>query len=121
MNATRPDQIDFNFNKANLFREESVTDLNVGSIRCLKPIKLDGTDDPARMTIYVGHAQLRTSKGLVPIQTRLKATTLRNALEEFPGAMQQVLEEMVEKMKRMQEQQKTSQTQNESPIIAPGR
>ena len=33
---------------ANLYREESYTDLKAGSLRKLVPVKADGTDDPAR-------------------------------------------------------------------------
>ena len=120
MNASSPDQIDLNFNIKNLCREESVTDLKVGSIRCLKPIKPDGGDDENRMTIFVGHAQLHSPQGLVPLQSHLKATTLKQAIEEFPGAMKKALEEMVERAKQMQAQQQ-AQKQNESRIITPGR
>jgi len=121
MNASSPDQIDFNFNVKNLCREESVTDLKVGSIRCLKPINADGSDDDARMTIFVGHTQLHSPQGLVPLQAQLKATTLQQAIEEFPGAMQKALEEMVERMKQMQAQQEAQKQESESRIITPGR
>lgn len=121
MNASSPDPIDFNFNINNLCREESITDLKVGSIRCLKPIKPDGTDDENRMTIFVGHAQLHSPQGLVPLQSHLKATTLEQAIEEFPGAMKKALDEMVERAKQMQAQQQAAQKQSESRIITPGR
>lgn len=121
MNAKNQDQIDFTFNQQNLCREESVTDLKVGSIRCLRPIKPDGTDDESRQTIFIGHTQLNTPQGLVPLQTLLQATTLQKALTEFPGAMKKALEEMVEKAKQMQAQQQAAQKKNESRIIVPGR
>lgn len=121
MTANSPDQIDFNFNKKNLCREESVTDLKVGSIRCLRPIKPDGTDDKTRMTIFVGHTQLHSPQGLVPLQSQLKATTLKKAMEEFPGAMKKALEEMVERMQQMQAQQQAAQKEDDSRIIMPGR
>ena len=120
MNAGSPDPIDFNFDKNNLCREESVTDLKVGSIRCLKPIKPDGTDDENRVTVFVGHTRIQSPQGLVPFQSLLKATTLEQAIEEFPGAMKKALGEMVEKAKEMQAQQQ-AQKQNESRIITPGR
>ena len=114
-------QIDFIFNKENLCREESVTDLKVGSIRCLRPIKPDGDDDESRQTIFVGHTQLNTPQGFVPLQALLQATTLQQAIEEFPGAMKKALEEMVERAKQMQDQQQAAQRKNESRIIVPGR
>ncbi len=121
MDTVSQEQIDFTFNRKNLCREESVTDLSVGAIRCLKPINPDGTEDKERVTIYVGHTQLQSPQGLVPLQARLKATTLEEAMDEFPAAMKKALEEMVENMKRMQEQQKASQQKSESRIITPGR
>ena len=121
MTDNNQDQIDFTFNQQNLCREESVTDLKVGSIRCLRPIKPDGTDDTSRQTIFVGHSQLNTPQGLVPLQTLLQATTLQLAIEEFPGAMKKALQEMVERAKQMQDQQRAAEKRNESRIIVPGR
>ena len=121
MTANSPEQIDFTFNKQNLCREESVTDLNVGSIRCLRPIKPDGTKDESRQPIFVGHTQLNSPQGLVPLQTALQATTLEQAIDEFPGAMKKALEEMVERAQQMQAQQQPAQKENKSRIIMPGR
>jgi hypothetical protein len=121
MTDNSPDQIDFTFEKQNLCREESVTDLKIGSIRCLKPIKTDGTEDESRQVIFVGHTQLNSPQGLVPVQAALEATTLEKAIDEFPGAMKKALEEMMERAKQMQAQQQASQKDNESRIIMPGR
>ena len=33
---------------ANLYREETVTDLRVATLRCLTPIKPDGSEDASR-------------------------------------------------------------------------
>lgn len=121
MNASSSKQIDFTFNRNSLYREDSVTDLSVGSIRRLKPIQPDGTEDKERATIYVANSQLNSPQGLVPLQARLKATSLDQAMEEFPGAMQHALNEMVERMKKLQEQQKAAQQKGQSRIITPGR
>ena len=121
MTANSPEQIDFTFNKQNLCREESVTDLKAGSIRCLRPIKPDGTKDETRQPIFVGHAQINSPQGLVPLQTALQATTLEQAIDEFPGAMEKALEEMVERAKQMQTQQQGAEKENEPRIIMPGR
>ena len=121
MTANSPKQIDFTFNNQNLCREESVTDLKAGSIRCLRPIKPDGTKDESRQPIFVGHAQLQSPKGLVPLQTPLQATTLEQAIDEFPGAMEKALEEMVERAKQMQAQKQAAQKEDGSRIIMPGK
>ena len=121
MNGSSPNQIDFNFDRKNLRLEESVTDLKVGAIKCLKPINADGTDDKTRTTLYIGQTQLQSPQGLVPLNAPLKATTLEQAMEEFPGAMKNALEEMMERMKKAQEQQQAASKANESRIITPGR
>ena len=41
-------QIDFTVDKKNLYREENIIDLKSASIRCLTPIKQDGTIDDSR-------------------------------------------------------------------------
>jgi hypothetical protein len=120
MIANSQEQIDFTFNKQNLCREESVTDLKVGSIRCLRPIKPDGTKDESRQTIFVGHTQLHSPQGLVPLQTPLQATTLEQAIDEFHGAMKKGLEEMLERAKQMQAQQQGAQKENEKNVINEG-
>ncbi|MBW1897444.1 MAG: cytoplasmic protein [Deltaproteobacteria bacterium] len=110
--------IDFTVKKDNLYREDSITDLNVASIRRLIPIKPDGTDDKSRTIIFVGHTQLMSPQGPVPIQARLQANNIEEAINEFPGAMKQALAEMVEKIKKVQQQQ---QKEDDSRIIVPGR
>ena len=110
--------IDFTVKKDNLYREDSITDLNVASIRRLIPIKPDGTDDKSRTIIFVGHTQLMSPQGPVPIQARLQANNIEEAINEFPGAMKQALAEMVEKIKKVQQQQ---QQEDDSRIIVPGR
>ena len=40
------------FNADNLFKEETFTDLEVGTIRKLTPLKPDGTEDPDRTATF---------------------------------------------------------------------
>ena len=114
-------EIDFTVDKTNLYREEAVTDMKVASIRRLVPIKADGTDDPSRESVFVGQTQLMTQERAVPIQSMLNATSLEGAIEEFPGAMEAALQDMLQKMQEMQEQQQQQQQKNDSRIIVPGR
>ena len=113
-------EIDFSIDKTNLYREESITDLKVASIRKLIPIKPDGSDDEKRTAVFVGHTQLMSPEGPVPIHAPLNAKNLDEAMEVFPGAMQQALAEMIEKIKQMQQQEKRQQ-RDDSRIIVPGR
>jgi hypothetical protein len=54
MNQNPADQIDFNLDTQNLYREESYTDLKAGAIRRLIPVKADGeTIKPERKFLSV--------------------------------------------------------------------
>lgn len=122
MTNRQKQELDFTVDKANLYHEEAVTDMKVASIRRLVPIKADGTDDPSRKSIFMGHTQVMTPEGAMPIQSMLKATTLAEAIDEFPKAMQAELQNMIEKMQEMQrQQQQRMQEKEESGIIVPGR
>ena len=112
-------QIDFTVNKDNLYKEESITDLKTASIRCLTPIKLDGSVDEIRQKIFIGHTQLMSPQGPVPIQTRLNATTLDEALDRFPAAMQNEMAQMIEQAKKMQQEMEKAEQQEKSNLILP--
>ncbi len=116
-NSGQQDGIDFTVNKANLYREESVTDLKIANIQRLIPIHLDESDDDSRELIFIGRTQLTTPQGPVPIQAKLEAATLEEAIDIFPKAMEAETQKVVESFKRMQEQQKKA---NDSKIIMPG-
>ncbi len=114
-------QIDFTIDKQNLYREESITDLKVASIRCMIPVKTDGSDDPSRSRIFFGSTQLMTPEGPLPIQSQLSASSLEQAMDEFPGAMKKALDQTIERLKQMQQQQQQQQgkPQGESRIYTP--
>ena len=114
------ENIDFTVDQTNLYREESITDLKVASIRKLVPIKPDGSDDPSRTPIFYGNTQLMTPEGPLPLQAPLTANNIHEAYEQFPQAMQAALSEMIEKIQQMQKEQQRSK-QNDSRIIVPGR
>ncbi len=119
-NASQTSEIDFVVDKNSLYREESITDLKVASIRRLVPIKEDGSDDPGRKPIFMGHTQLMSQQGPIPIQANLTAVSLQDAIAEFPGAMKAALDEIIEKIKQLQQQQ-VQQQRDRSRIIVPGR
>lgn len=119
MSTDRQEQIDFSLDTQNLFREESITDLKVGSIRRLVPIHEDGSKDESRTALFMGHSQIMTPEGPLPLQAPLPANNLREAYEEFPKAMQRALNEMVETIKKMQADPKRQHAQDDSRIIIP--
>lgn len=114
-------QIDFQVDKDNLYREENIIDMKSASIRCLTPIKPDGAIDESREKIFVGHTQLMSPQGPVPLHARLKASTLEEAMKSFPEAMQLAMAEMIENVRRMQQEQEKSNQKEDSPIVVPGR
>jgi len=89
----------------NLYREESITDLKVASIRQLTPIKPDGTRDETRETQFLGHTQLMSQGGMIPLSFEIPAATLAEAIEKFPEAVKAGVERMVEEAKEYQRQE----------------
>lgn len=112
-----PKQIDFNVDKENLYREEGYTDLKVASIRKLIPIKPDGSKDSSRTEIFIGNTQLMSPEGPLPLQTMISANNFEEALEAFPAAMKKAMDEMIENVRKMQQEKK----EDDSRIIVPGR
>lgn len=105
------DQIQFD--AANLYREDQVTDLKVGSIQRLIPIKPDGSDDDSRPVRFTGQAQLMTQMGPLPISAPIDADSLAQAIEKFPAAIQQGVDDMMEEVQRRQREEATK-------IVTPG-
>jgi len=106
--------MDLTVDQDNLYLEESFTDLNLASIRRLTPVKANGLKDKNRKPIFVGHTQLMTPQGPLPIQCKLEAKNLKEAMEAYPETMIKAIEEMLEQVKKIQEKE-------ESRIIVPGR
>jgi hypothetical protein len=119
-NFANNQQIEFKVDRDNLYREEGLTDMKTASIRRLVPIKADGSPDTSRTEIFVGSTQLMTPEGPLPIQARLMANNLSEAFDEFPSAMQQALNEVIDELQKMQQQRK-NQKRDSSRIIVPGR
>jgi len=119
MSALRLEQeIDFTVDKANLYREVTISDLEAATIKIMIPVKSDGTDDPNRSPLFFGMTQLLTRQGPIPIQSVLEATDLQGAIAAFPAAMKGAMAEMIDNINKMQQQQ---QQQEASRIIVPGR
>ncbi len=93
---------DIRMDTANLYREEVFTDLTVGSLRRLTPVKADGTPDPDRPILFTAETQLMSQAGPLPITTAIEATTLLEATERFPAAIQEAVKRMMEEAREMQ-------------------
>lgn len=103
--------------EGHLFREETFTDLKVGSIRRLVPVKADGSDDPGREPLFVGQTQLLSQAGPVPVSCAIEAATLKEAIEKFPQAMNEAVERLIDEAREMQRQEMSRIV---VPNVAPG-
>ena len=113
--------VDFKVDRSNLYREESFTDLKVGSIRRLTPVKPDGSEDKSRKTIFVGQTNIVTPQGPLPIQGVIQAKELQQAIKRFPEAMEAAMDRLIEEAKKYQEEKQSQIEKPESRIIVPGR
>lgn len=117
---TEQANIDFKVNTDDLYREDAITDLKVASIRRMIPVTADGKDDPSRAPVFYGHTQILTPQGPLPLQARLMANTLAEAIEVFPQAMEREMDQMIRQIRQMQEEER-KKSSNDSRIIIPGR
>ena len=113
--------LEFNIDRSNLYREESFSDLKTGTVKRLAPVKADGSADKSRKTIFVGHTSILTPNGPLPIQNNIPAKDLPQAVKKFPAAMQQAMEQLIEEVKKYQEQEQGRIQKPGSGLIIPGR
>lgn len=97
----------------NLYREESYTDLRVASIRCLIPIRADGSPDPSRERMFTGETTIMSNAGPLPVSFRLEAATLEEACRKFPAAVKDAVERLVKEAREIQRREA-------SRIVTPG-
>ena len=101
------------FNQQNLHQEEIFSDLTVGSIRRLSPVKQNGEPDKTRPILFIGEARIYTQQGPMPIQFPIDAKNLQQAMDKFSEAMEEFVAHLVEQAKELQRQE-------ESRLIVPG-
>ena len=112
---------EFKIDRTNLYIEESFTDLKIGTVKRLTPVKTDGSEDKSRKTMFVGHTSIMTPNGPLPIQNVIEAKELAQAIKKFPEAMQEAMNRLIEEVKKYQEQQQSEIQKPDSNIIIPGR
>ena len=96
---------DIKLDGKNLWKEENFTDLKVGSIRKLTPIKLDGSEDDARKAVFSATTNIMTPGGALPISGEIEATTLEEAVQKFPEAINAAVKQLQEDMAQYQREQ----------------
>ena len=104
---------DMQFDGSNIYREERLTDLKVGSIRRMVPVKIDGSDDPDRKAVFAGQTQLMTQMGPVPVEFPIEVDNLEDAVRAFPECVKKAVEQMVEEAREYQRREA-------SRIVVPG-
>ena len=106
---------DIQMDGANLYREETYTDLKAGSLRKLVPVTGAGAEDPARQPLYTAVTQVMTPGGVLPLNGEVAgAKTLEEAVAGFPAAIKQALADLREEMAALQRERA-------SQIVVPGR
>jgi hypothetical protein len=91
------DAPDVQMDAANLYREESYTDLKAGTMRKLVPVKVDGSDDPSREPIFTAATQVMTPGGVLPLSGEVEgAKTLADAVAGFAPAIKQAIGDLGE-------------------------
>ena len=114
-------QTELKIDRGNLFKEETFTDLKVGMIKWMTPVKSDGTVDKTRKSVFVGQTSLMTPGGPLPLQAVIQAKDLQQAIKKFPEAMKVAMDRLAAEAKKYQEQEQSRVEKQESRIIVPGR
>jgi len=93
------------FDGENIWKEENFTDLKVGSIRKLTPIKADGTEDDSRKPTFSATTNVMTPSGALPISGEIEAATLEEAIGKFPEAINAAVKKLQDEMAQYQREQ----------------
>ena len=104
---------DFRMDQNNLYREEIFTDLKVGTIRRLTPVRQDASLDKTRDILYVAQTHLMTQAGPLPVQAPISAKNLQEAMERFPAAVSRAVDQIVAEAEELRRREA-------SRIVVPG-
>lgn len=92
----------------NLYREDTYTDRQMGTLHVLTPVTSKGETDANRATIFMGATQLMTPYGAMPLNFEIEADSLEQALEKFGETAKQALDRTIEEAKQYQRDQASS-------------
>ena len=87
---------DIQLDGAGLYREDIFTDRKAGTIRRLVPVTREGATDPTRAVLFSGQTQLLTPSGVLPLGFEIEASSLEDAINKFPAAVKEALEQAIE-------------------------
>ena len=100
--------VDATMDPATLYREEVITDRQVGTIRVLTPINADGSADSGRKVLYVGETQVLTPAGMLPIAFELDATSLAEAIGKFGDGVKEAVERTIREIQDLRREASSS-------------
>jgi hypothetical protein len=84
-----------------LYREEVITDRQVGTIRVLYPVNANGQPDGSRKVLYAGETQVLTPAGMLPIAFEIDALSLAEAIEKFGEGVKEAVERTVREIQEL--------------------
>ena len=96
--------LDLRMDAAAVYREDVYTDRKVGTIRCLTPVKSDGSPDAGRKALYMGEAQILTPMGALPVTFEIEAASLAEAITQYAAAAKVGVERTVKELQDMRRQ-----------------
>jgi hypothetical protein len=103
-----------------LYREELYTDLKLGTLRVMVPVKSDGSADSARTTLYTGEARLMTQMGPLPVSFEIEAATLAEAVAKYGAAAKAGIEQALRELQELRRQASSSIVIPQTGSIPPG-
>ena len=107
----RLDEIDADLD--NLHREDVFSDMRLATIRRLQPIRLDGSPDVSRPTMYIAETTIVSQLGPIPVQSPIEADSLKDAFLKFPEAIKAAVERLSERAQELRREEA-------SRIVVPG-
>jgi hypothetical protein len=105
--ASPTDLPEVQLDPTSLYREEIFTDRRAGTIRRLTPVTAEGEEDGARFVLFSGQTQLLTPAGVLPLVFEIEATSLKDAIQQFPDAVKVALEQAIDEAREMRREAAT--------------
>lgn len=93
---------------AKLYREDTYTDRQVGTIRVMTPVNADGSQDLERAVVYAGQTQLMSAMGALPLSFDIEADSLEEAIENFAAAANVAVESTMRELQEMRREAASS-------------
>ena len=111
--AENPVDGEIRMSAGDLYREDTYTDRQVGTLQILTPVKTDGSTDFSRQRVYVGQTQILTPAGALPVSFEIDARSLEEAIGKFGESAKDALAGTMQRLEEMRREAASS-------IIVPG-